>query len=101
MLAPKCVRAKGNGCHLAVFPFDGGDHESTRSATAVPGASVISTNSVNSDMPKPTLLPYATTKGAIVNYTAGLAQLLADKGIRANSVAPGPIWTPLIFLEKK
>jgi NAD(P)-dependent dehydrogenase (short-subunit alcohol dehydrogenase family) len=61
-----------------------------------PGASIINTSSVNSDMPKPTLLAYATTKGAIVNFTAGLAQLLADKGIRANSVAPGPIWTPLI-----
>jgi NAD(P)-dependent dehydrogenase (short-subunit alcohol dehydrogenase family) len=61
-----------------------------------PGSSIINTSSVNSDMPKPTLLPYATTKGAIVNFTAGLAQLLAAKGIRANSVAPGPIWTPLI-----
>lgn len=37
-----------------------------------------------------------TTKGAIQNFTAGLAQLLAEKGIRANAVAPGPIWTPLI-----
>ena len=44
----------------------------------------------------PTLLAYAATKGAIQNFTAGLAQLLADKGIRANAVAPGPIWTPLI-----
>jgi hypothetical protein len=44
----------------------------------------------------PTLLAYATTKGAIQNFTAGLAQLLAEKGIRANAVAPGPIWTPLI-----
>jgi NAD(P)-dependent dehydrogenase (short-subunit alcohol dehydrogenase family) len=43
-----------------------------------------------------TLLAYATTKGAIQNFTAGLAQLLAEKGIRANAVAPGPIWTPLI-----
>jgi NAD(P)-dependent dehydrogenase (short-subunit alcohol dehydrogenase family) len=61
-----------------------------------PGSSIINTSSVNSDNPKPTLLAYATTKGAIANFTAGLAQLLADKGIRANSVAPGPIWTPLI-----
>jgi NAD(P)-dependent dehydrogenase (short-subunit alcohol dehydrogenase family) len=61
-----------------------------------PGASIINTTSINSDNPKPTLLPYATTKGAIANFTAGLAQLLADKGIRVNSVAPGPIWTPLI-----
>ena len=46
--------------------------------------------------PIPTLLAYATTKGAIQNFTAGLAQMLAEKGIRANAVAPGPIWTPLI-----
>ena len=61
-----------------------------------PGASIINTSSINSDKPNPTLLPYAATKGAIANFTAGLAQLLADKGIRVNSVAPGPIWTPLI-----
>ncbi|WP_208278811.1 glucose 1-dehydrogenase [Massilia oculi] len=61
-----------------------------------PGSSIINTTSINSDNPKPTLLPYATTKGAIANFSAGLAQLLADKGIRVNSVAPGPIWTPLI-----
>jgi NAD(P)-dependent dehydrogenase (short-subunit alcohol dehydrogenase family) len=60
------------------------------------GASIVNTASVNVDQPKPTLLPYATTKGAIANFTAGLAQLLADRGIRANSVLPGPIWTPLI-----
>ncbi|MEV6846997.1 SDR family oxidoreductase [Actinoplanes sp. NPDC051411] len=60
------------------------------------GASIINTSSVNYDQPKPTLLPYATTKGAIANFTAGLAQLLGDRGIRANAVAPGPIWTPLI-----
>ena len=61
-----------------------------------PGASIINTASINSDMPNPTLLAYATTKGAIQNFTAGLAQLLAEKGIRANAVAPGPVWTPLI-----
>ncbi|EFQ63094.1 short-chain dehydrogenase/reductase SDR [Pseudomonas fluorescens WH6] len=61
-----------------------------------PGSSIINTSSVNSDMPKPTLLPYATTKGAIANFTGGLAQMLGSKGIRVNSVAPGPIWTPLI-----
>ena len=61
-----------------------------------PGSSIINTSSINSDNPKPTLLPYATTKGAIANFSAGLAQLLGDKGIRVNSVAPGPIWTPLI-----
>ncbi len=60
------------------------------------GASIINTASVNADMPRPTLLPYATTKGAIANFTAGLAQMLGKRGIRANSVAPGPIWTPLI-----
>ncbi|MET3858569.1 NAD(P)-dependent dehydrogenase (short-subunit alcohol dehydrogenase family) [Rhizobium sp. OAE497] len=61
-----------------------------------PGSSIINTASVNSDNPNPTLLAYATTKGAIQNFTGGLAQLLAEKGIRANAVAPGPIWTPLI-----
>jgi NAD(P)-dependent dehydrogenase (short-subunit alcohol dehydrogenase family) len=61
-----------------------------------PGASIINTASVNADTPNPTLLAYATTKGAIQNFTGGLAQLLAEKGIRANTVAPGPVWTPLI-----
>ena len=61
-----------------------------------PGSAIINTASINSDVPNPTLLAYATTKGAIHNFTAGLAQLLAEKGIRANAVAPGPIWTPLI-----
>ena len=61
-----------------------------------PGSCIINTASINSDMPNPTLLAYATTKGAIHNFTGGLAQLLAEKGIRANAVAPGPIWTPLI-----
>ncbi|MBX5219697.1 MULTISPECIES: SDR family oxidoreductase [unclassified Rhizobium] len=61
-----------------------------------PGSSIINTASINADNPNPTLLAYATTKGAIQNFTAGLAQLLAEKGIRANAVAPGPIWTPLI-----
>jgi NAD(P)-dependent dehydrogenase (short-subunit alcohol dehydrogenase family) len=60
------------------------------------GSSIINTSSVNSDTPRPTLLAYATTKGAIANFSAGLAQLLAERGIRVNSVAPGPIWTPLI-----
>ncbi|MFZ5737590.1 MAG: SDR family oxidoreductase [Pseudomonadota bacterium] len=61
-----------------------------------PGSAIINTASVNSDMPNPILLAYATTKGAIQNFTGGLAQMLASKGIRANAVAPGPIWTPLI-----
>jgi len=70
----------------------------TKAAVAYmrPGGAIINTTSVNADNPNPTLLAYATTKGAIQNFTAGLAQLLADKGIRANAVAPGPIWTPLI-----
>jgi NAD(P)-dependent dehydrogenase (short-subunit alcohol dehydrogenase family) len=61
-----------------------------------PGSTIVNTTSINAKSPNPTLLPYATTKGAIANFTAGLAQLLADKGIRVNCVAPGPIWTPLI-----
>lgn len=60
------------------------------------GGSIINTASINSDQPNPTLLAYATTKGAIHNLTAGLAQSLADRGVRVNAVAPGPIWTPLI-----
>lgn len=61
-----------------------------------PGAAIINTASINSDQPNPMLLAYATTKGAIQNFTLGLAQLLAEKRIRVNAVAPGPIWTPLI-----
>jgi NAD(P)-dependent dehydrogenase (short-subunit alcohol dehydrogenase family) len=61
-----------------------------------PGSAIINTTSVNADSPNPGLIAYATTKGAIQNFTGGLAQLLAEKGIRANGVAPGPIWTPLI-----
>ena len=61
-----------------------------------PGASIIGSSSVNSDMPNPGLAPYAATKAAIANFCASLAQMLGEKGIRVNSVAPGPIWTPLI-----
>jgi NAD(P)-dependent dehydrogenase (short-subunit alcohol dehydrogenase family) len=61
-----------------------------------PGSAIINTTSINADDPNPSLLPYATTKGAIQNFTAGLAQMLAEKGVRVNCVAPGPIWTPLI-----
>jgi NAD(P)-dependent dehydrogenase (short-subunit alcohol dehydrogenase family) len=61
-----------------------------------PGSSIIGSSSVNSDMPSPTLAPYAATKAAIANFCASLAQLLGEQGIRVNSVAPGPIWTPLI-----
>jgi NAD(P)-dependent dehydrogenase (short-subunit alcohol dehydrogenase family) len=60
------------------------------------GGSIINTSSINADTPSPQLLAYATTKGAIQNFTGGLAQLLAEKEIRVNCVAPGPIWTPLI-----
>jgi NAD(P)-dependent dehydrogenase (short-subunit alcohol dehydrogenase family) len=61
-----------------------------------PGSSVIGSTSVNSDMPSPQLAPYAATKAAIANFSASLAQMLGPRGIRVNSVAPGPIWTPLI-----
>jgi NAD(P)-dependent dehydrogenase (short-subunit alcohol dehydrogenase family) len=61
-----------------------------------PGSSIIGSSSVNSDMPSPTLAPYAATKAAIANFAASLAQMLGEKGIRVNSVAPGPIWTPLV-----
>ena len=61
-----------------------------------PGASIIGSSSVQSDSPSPELLPYALTKAAVASMTASLAQMLGEKGIRANSVAPGPIWTPLI-----
>jgi NAD(P)-dependent dehydrogenase (short-subunit alcohol dehydrogenase family) len=60
------------------------------------GATIINTSSVQSSSPSPELLDYATTKAAIVNFTRGLAQSVAEKGIRVNAVAPGPIWTPLI-----
>src|SRR5947209_17818569 len=61
-----------------------------------PGSAIVNSSSVNSDMPSPSLAAYAMTKAGIANFTASLAQMLADKGIRANSVAPGPVWTPLI-----
>jgi NAD(P)-dependent dehydrogenase (short-subunit alcohol dehydrogenase family) len=60
------------------------------------GASIIATTSINYQQPSPQLLPYAATKAGIANMVASLAQGLADRGIRANGVAPGPIWTPLI-----
>lgn len=61
-----------------------------------PGSSIINTTSIQADSPSPQLLAYASTKGAIMNFTSGLAQMLAPEGIRVNAVAPGPIWTPLI-----
>lgn len=69
-----------------------------KAAVAVmePGGSIIATSSVNAKTPSPELLAYATTKGAIANFTAGLAQSAAEKGIRVNCVGPGPVWTPLI-----
>jgi NAD(P)-dependent dehydrogenase (short-subunit alcohol dehydrogenase family) len=68
----------------------GGDKDDEARST------IINTSSINSTSPSPTLLAYATTKGAIANFTAGLAGLVAERGIRVNAVAPGPIWTPLI-----
>nr|WP_312240818.1 glucose 1-dehydrogenase [Pantoea sp.] len=58
--------------------------------------SIISTASINADRPKPKLIAYSATKAAIINFSGSLAALLAEKGIRSNVVAPGPIWTPLI-----
>ena len=59
------------------------------------GSAIVNTASINSKIPSPNLLAYATTKGAIADFTAGLAQMVAKQGIRVNCVAPGPIWTPL------
>ncbi|WP_369068659.1 SDR family oxidoreductase [Kineococcus terrestris] len=60
------------------------------------GASIINTSSIQAYQPSPPLLDYATTKAGIVNFTKGLGQMLAERGVRVNSVAPGPVWTPLI-----
>lgn len=61
-----------------------------------PGGTIINTSSIQATQPSPQLYDYATTKAAIVNFTKNLAQEVAERGIRVNSVAPGPIWTPLI-----
>jgi NAD(P)-dependent dehydrogenase (short-subunit alcohol dehydrogenase family) len=61
-----------------------------------PGSSIINTSSIQAYQPSPELLDYATSKAAIINFTRGLAQSLVSQGIRVNTVAPGPIWTPLI-----
>ncbi|WP_217242896.1 SDR family oxidoreductase [Streptomyces sp. AC555_RSS877] len=61
-----------------------------------PGASIIASSSVNSDSPPPGLLAYNATKAGLANMVGSLSQSLAERGIRVNSVAPGPIWTPLI-----
>ena len=60
------------------------------------GGSIINTTSVQAYKPSPHLLDYAMTKGAIVTFTQGLAQMVASDGVRVNAVAPGPVWTPLI-----
>jgi NAD(P)-dependent dehydrogenase (short-subunit alcohol dehydrogenase family) len=61
-----------------------------------PGASIVNTTSIQAYQPKPHLLHYAASKAAIANFTKGLSQELAERGIRVNAVAPGPVWTPLI-----
>ena len=60
------------------------------------GGSIINVSSIQAYQPSPTLLPYSSTKGAIVTFTKGLAMEVVQYGLRANSVAPGPVWTPII-----
>jgi NAD(P)-dependent dehydrogenase (short-subunit alcohol dehydrogenase family) len=60
------------------------------------GGSIINTCSIQAYQPSPTLLPYSSTKGAIISFTKGLAMEVVQYGLRANSVAPGPVWTPII-----
>jgi NAD(P)-dependent dehydrogenase (short-subunit alcohol dehydrogenase family) len=61
-----------------------------------PGSTIVNTTSIQAYQPSPTLLPYSSTKGAILTFTKGLSEEAIKKGIRVNAVAPGPIWTPLI-----
>lgn len=61
-----------------------------------PGSTIINTTSIQAYQPSPTLLPYSTTKGAILTFTKGLSEEMIEHGIRVNAVAPGPVWTPLI-----
>ncbi|WP_207455837.1 SDR family oxidoreductase [Herbiconiux sp. SYSU D00978] len=60
-----------------------------------PGASIVNTSSIQGFQPTPDLVEYAISKGAIIQFTRGMAQQLAERGIRVNAVAPGPFWTPL------
>jgi NAD(P)-dependent dehydrogenase (short-subunit alcohol dehydrogenase family) len=60
-----------------------------------PGATIVTTASIQATHPSPSLLDYAPTKAAILNFTRALARQVAEKGIRVNCVAPGPVWTPL------
>jgi NAD(P)-dependent dehydrogenase (short-subunit alcohol dehydrogenase family) len=61
------------------------------------GSSIINVASIQAYNPSPAILDYASTKGAIVTFTKGLAQSLIERGIRVNAVAPGPVWTPLVM----
>ena len=64
-----------------------------------PGSTIINTTSIQAAQPSPSLLHYASSKGAISTFTKGLAQEVADRGIRVNAIAPGPIWTPLVAMS--